>query len=93
MGNATKPHSLALTAMGVLGAIAGYLLLLALAGGRYDSVGQCYPQGDGLTTCFDSIPRSYWLDVAVAAIGALVAVVATIVVARRPGTAEGPSLV
>ena len=89
--NDTKPHLLALTAIGVLGGIVGYLLLLAIAGGRFDFVNQCYLQADGLTTCTDPIPRSYWVDMTAAGIGALMALGATYVVATRPRTPEGTS--
>lgn len=92
MTSVRDPHRLAITAitaMGVLGGVTGYLLLVALAGGRYDFVGQCFVQADGLTTCMDSIPRSYWVDVTAAGIGALMAGVATYVVARRPGGSQG----
>lgn len=92
MDNLTRPHRLALIAMGVLGGTAGYLLFLALAGGRYEMVDQCYAQANGLTMCFDSILRPYWVDVTAAGIGALVTLVATHVVARRPGTPEGSAV-
>ena len=85
MDQATKPHLVALIVMAVLGAVAGYLLLLALAGGRYDGVSQCFQQSNGLTTCTDSIPRASWVDVVAACMGALIALAATNAAARRPG--------